>query len=245
MSRTTTLNRLERLELLTSRLKASGPIVLSDIADEFGISLRSIGRDIQVLRERGVPIEADRGRGGGVRLNPDWGVGRITLTQQEAINLLIGVAVTEKMGSSILMQDTSSIQRKVTASFSRDNQRKIKHLRDRIRIGSASSIEVLSSFGSVPKAINDGLQESFILMRRAIIEYRSGDRKITRRLIEPHYLVLNFPVWYMLCWDDLRTDTRTFRLDRIRSLAICSETFKLLPYSDFEESMKGNEVVSP
>ena len=245
MTRTTTLTRLERLEILTSRLKNNEPMILREIAEELGISYRSISRDIQILRERGLPVEADRGRGGGVRISPDWGIGRISLTNKEAINLLISIAVTEKMEAPILMANLLSIQRKVVASFSTEDQRKIKRLRERIRIGPSSSPDVISGFNPAEKRITNLLQEAFLMRRKASIRYRSGSQKITERIIEPHYLVLNYPVWYILCWDALRSETRTFRLDRIKSIDLIGETFKLLPYIDFSDSMRGNEVIIP
>ncbi len=245
MSRATTLTRLERLELLTSRLKSDEPMILREIADELGVSLRSIGRDIQILRERGLPIEADRGRGGGVRLNPSWGVGRIALTHGEAINLLISIAVTNKMEASILMGNLSPVQRKLTASFSKENQRKIKRLRDRIRIGPSSSSNVLLTYKAASKDINDKMQESFLLMRRAIIKYRSGKGEMTKRTIEPHYLVLGYPVWYALCWDELRNERRTFRLDRVSEIEVTDDDFVLRPYTEFEDIMRGVDVIVP
>lgn len=245
MSRATTLTHLERLEWITSRLKADEPIVLREIADELGISLRSISRDIQILRERGLPIESDRGRGGGIRLCPSWGVGRISLTHREAISLLISLAVTEKMGTQLLTASFLPIQRKLIASFSKRNQYQIKQLRDRIRVGPTSSIEVISSYKEVTPPINDTLQEAFLLMNRVLIKYRSGNDKITERAIEPHYLVLNYPIWYVLSWDELRGDVRTFRLDRIKSISKEQNRFSLRSFEEFEAAIEGNEVVVP
>lgn len=195
MSRATTLTRLERLEWLTCRLKTDEPMILREVAEELGVSQRSISRDIQILRERGLPIEADRGRGGGVRLDPSWGVGRIALNHQEAINLLISIAVMEKMGKSILIANLLRTQRKVVASFSKENQRKIKNLRDRIRIGPPSSPDILKGFHEVSISTNEKLQQSFLLMQRATIKYLSAKNEMTKRIIEPHYLVLNYPIW--------------------------------------------------
>ncbi len=73
MSRATTLGRPQRLDLLASRLKADEAMTVPVLADEFGISARTLFRDLAILRDRGLPVEADRGRGGGVRLHPVWG----------------------------------------------------------------------------------------------------------------------------------------------------------------------------
>ncbi len=245
MNRATTQTHLERLEWLKSRLKANEPMILRDIADELGVSQRTLSRDIKILREQGLPVEADRGRGGGVRLAPEWGVGRISLTHREAINLLIGIAVTEKMEAQVLTVDLLPLRRKLIASFSQENQRKIRQLRDRIRVGPSASAEVLSHYKAAARRINDDLQEAFLLMNRVAVTYRSASGEATRRTIEPHYLILNYPVWYALCWDDLRGDVRTFRLDRIKVIALTGERFALRSYTDFEAATQTREVIVP
>jgi len=91
MPRAATLPRLERLDLLASRLKSGEPITVAEIADEFGVSTRTLFRDVDILRQRGLPIEADRGRGGGIRLHRHWGVGRLALSYREAVELLVSL----------------------------------------------------------------------------------------------------------------------------------------------------------
>ena len=245
MTRVTIQGQLERLEWITSRLKNDEPIILRDIADELGISLRTISRDIKLLRDQGLPIESDRGKGGGVRLCSSWNLGKLSLTNKEAINLLISLAVTEKMGNPLLTTSLFPIQRKLIATFSKTNQRKVKLLRERIRIGPSSSISVLSNFEQVKVSINDELQEAFLLMERLKIEYKSGAGSITERVIEPHYLVLNYPIWYVLSWDKLRSDIRTFRVDRIKSIVKEQSQFSLRSFKEFELSIEGNDVVIP
>ncbi len=76
MKRASTTSRLQRLELLKSRLKSGDPMTVASLADELGVSVRTLNRDIDILREQGVPIEADRGRGGGIRMHWEWNIGR-------------------------------------------------------------------------------------------------------------------------------------------------------------------------
>jgi len=110
MAKSETLPRIERLEHLVSRLRANEPLILRDIAKEFGISLSTINRDIALLRKRGIPVEADRGRGGGVRIGATWGVGRVALTYREAIDLLVSIASIEKMQLSMMLGNSRSGQ---------------------------------------------------------------------------------------------------------------------------------------
>ncbi len=184
------MDRLQRLDYLAARLKSDGPLVVAVIAEEVGVSIRTLSRDIQILRERGLPIEADRGRGGGVRLRSSWGIGRVNLDHAEAVDLLMSLAVAEKMKSPLLMANLSSVRRKVMASFSPSVKLRINKLKSRILIGESASPFVLSFF-SVPKpAVVEPLHQAFLSMHEIAINYRSESQARTVRTIEPHYLLL-------------------------------------------------------
>ncbi|MCA2994710.1 helix-turn-helix domain-containing protein, partial [Gemmatimonas sp.] len=70
------LPRTDRLELLARTLGDRPGISAATLAEEFGLSERTVFRDLESLRDRGYPIEGERGRGGGLRLHPNWGLGR-------------------------------------------------------------------------------------------------------------------------------------------------------------------------
>ncbi|MEM6986343.1 MAG: WYL domain-containing protein, partial [Pseudomonadota bacterium] len=171
-------------------------------------------------------------------MQPNWGVGRIALSYKEAINLLISLAVTDMMDASLLTGHLKPIQRKLIATFSRPDQRKIKQLRNRLRAGPVIPATTLQAYALTQGGqVTDRLQEAFLMMRKARIRYQSKQRVRTRRTVEVHYLVLGYPVWYALCWDKLRSAVRSFRLDRIESVELRDTVFTLRPYSEFEESM--------
>src|SRR3712207_4657799 len=91
-------NRADRLDLLARVLRDRPGVTAGDLARELGVSVRSVFRDVEALRERGYPIESARGRGGGLRLHPNWGLGRVLLSRDEALCALLGLAVAEKLG---------------------------------------------------------------------------------------------------------------------------------------------------
>ncbi|MEM7070721.1 MAG: HTH domain-containing protein, partial [Pseudomonadota bacterium] len=55
MKRSTTLSRFQRLDLLTARLKTDEALIVRDLAAELGVSGRTLARDIELLRDRGLP----------------------------------------------------------------------------------------------------------------------------------------------------------------------------------------------
>ena len=245
MSRASTLTRLERLDLLATRLKSDEPLILKDIAAEMGVSTRTLSRDIDVLRERGLPIEADRGRGGGVRLHWSWGIGRIALSYREAVDLMVSLAVVEQMKSPMLMANLAPVRRKIMASFSPSDRHRVQKLKSRILIGQTASLMVQENYAPPPASIVERFHEAFLLMKVAQIDYRDEKGAKTSRPIEPHFLLLNYPVWYALCWDRMRNDIRTFRCDRMRRVSLTEEGFRQRPYAQFKRALEGVDLVLP
>lgn len=243
MKRSSTTSRIERLEIVTARLKSDGPTTMGGLAEELGVSVRTLNRDIQVLKDQGLPIETDVGRGGGIRLDRRWGVGRINLNYSEAVDLLISLAVAEQMDSAIFMAHLKSVRHKLMASFSPAMKHKVSSLKARILISSSASQFVLKEFTAPTKNVVENIHQAFLMQNPIEIRYQALNGDTTKRTIEPHYLLLNHPVWYVIAWDHLRNDARTFRCDRVKRVKIVNDVFKPRPISDFKSSLEGVSAI--
>lgn len=243
MHRSSTQDRLERLDMLASRLKADEPMTLRRLASEFKVSVRTLARDLSILRERGLPVETDRGRGGGVRLDRHC-VGRLSLTYREAVDLLVSLAIAEQLQSPWLIANFGPVRRKLTASFSPSLKDRISGLRKRILVGGPASAAVLQGF-AMPGPRGGDLLSAFLELKALRISYEDAAGGVTNRLIEPQILLLNYPVWYVIAWDRFRQAVRSFRCDRIGSANASEETFRLRPAEDFAEAIEGIEAISP
>jgi predicted DNA-binding transcriptional regulator YafY len=222
----TASSRLQRLEQLKGLLKAREHATASELSGELGVSLRTLNRDVGLLRDSGVPIESDRGRGGGLRLQRNWALGRLHLSAAEAIDLLLSIAIAERMNSPLLLQQLRPIKRKIVAAFSENYQPRIRSLRSRILVGKPASAQVLASFSPPRKALTS-VAEAFFDMRCIAIEYVDQNGVVTARDVEPHFLYFNMPVWYLLAWDRLRGAVRSFRIDRISAVTPLDARFRL------------------
>ena len=243
MVRTTTYDRLQRLELLSARLKSAEPTTIGEVAKEFDVSVRTINRDLQILRDQGLPIDSDRGCGGGIRLHRNWGIGRINLSYSEAVDLLISLAVTEQMESPLFMAHLTNVRRKLMASFSPSMTYKVRGLKSRIHIGQSVSTIVLTTYTAPDPHIAGCLHQAFLMQQNIKIVYCAENNVETIRTIQPHHLLLCSPVWYVLAWDKLRNDVRTFRCDRIKKISIKNEVFRLLPVSKFDKALEGINAI--
>ena len=214
------MQRIERLDLLTRVLRDRPGITVAELARSLGISARSVFRDLDHLRERGYPIEADRGRGGGVRLHSSWGLGKVLLSSEEALCTLLSLAISEKLAFPMFASDVSRARKKIVDAFPTSERKRIGPLRERIFVGRPASDAVRSSYRTPESSVMRQLQLAFI--REVIVraDYVKETGEGSSRRLEPHALLIIWPAWYLLAYDHLRGEPRTFRFDRFRKVAI-------------------------
>ena len=234
MPRQTHSARLSRLDELTALLQSGELTTVRELATALQVTPRTVTRDIELLRERGMPIESSNGRGGGIRLYRRWSLSRIFLDYHEALGLLLALALSEKLDAPLMLKGTQSIRNKLLASFNPAEQARIHKLRHRILVAPPASEPVRQTHTHpVSPAFSDIIQKAFFEMHILHIEYQDGQKMKTARQIEPQYLLISWPVWYLLTWDHLRNAVRAFRLDRILSVTDTGEAFTLRPESLF------------
>ncbi len=228
--------------MLAVQLKQDVLCTTKELAKQHGVSERTITRDLLLMRDQGLPIEADRGRGGGVRLDRNWGVGRLNLSYAEAVDLLISIAVAEQMQSPLFLANLGSVRRQLVASFSPEKRRKVEDLKSRILIGVTASAYVQADVTPPPKRLVQTLHQAFIDRETLAIGYKREDGELTDRQIDPHYLLLKYPVWYVAAFDHLRGSTRVFRCDRLQRAALTGQGFALWPKDRFGDQLDGEDL---
>lgn len=227
------MSRTQRIDALKALLAARDRTTVAELATELAVSPRTVHRDLALLRDLGVPVEGDRGIGGGLRLEPGWSLGRVHLNESEALGLLLSLTIAEKVGSPLLLDDLRSVTRKIGAAFAPAQARRILALRRRILAGRTASAMVLAGYSPPRPAVTKALLDAFARRRVALVRYRDGRGIVTEREIEPHYLFYNLPVWYVLAWDLLRRDVRSFRIDRLTDVEPRPADFRLRPPGPF------------
>jgi predicted DNA-binding transcriptional regulator YafY len=242
MARATAYDRLRRLEMLAVQLKQDSHCTVKDLADQHGVSARTITRDLALMRAQGMQIDADRGRRGGVRLDRNWGVGRLNLSYAEAVDLLISIAVAEQMKSPLFLAHLGAVQRQLVASFSPEKRAQVNRLKSRILIGVTASTYVQASAHTPPKRVVQALHQAFMEREMLHIRYQREDGAVSDRLIEPHYLLLKYPIWYVVAVDHLRDAPRIFRCDRMLHAMREGGAFPLLPKEHFAPSLDDNDL---
>jgi predicted DNA-binding transcriptional regulator YafY len=217
----------ERQEQIVDCLRSEDYWTSKRLCNQLDISYRTLMRDLAELKEAGVPVVSEKGRGGGISIVGRWGLNKLQLNNSEVITLLISLAITESIKSPILVDNIHSIKNRISSAFPIEQQQIISKMRKRILIGRNASEHVLQSYSTPKKTVLVDLTDSFFNLTKIKIKYKTAKNEITERLIEPQMLCLEFPVWYFLSWDELRQSVRLFRIDRIISTERTNIIFKI------------------
>jgi predicted DNA-binding transcriptional regulator YafY len=224
------VQRLDRLDLLTRVLRDRPGITVAELARQLSVSPRSVFRDLDHLRERGYPIDADRGRGGGVRLHASWGLGRVLLSSEEALCTLLSLAISEKLSFPMFSSDLSRARKKIVDAFPTSERRRIAPLRERIFVGRPASATVRGTYLTPEPTVMRRLQVAFVREATVRADYVKESGESSTRRVEPHAMLISWPAWYLLGFDHLRGEPRIFRFDRFRNVEVEEHaTFRARP----------------
>ncbi len=220
-------NRAERRDRLIGLLRSEDYWKTSELREHLGVSQRTLMRELSELRHAGYPIESDRGRGGGIRLNGRWGIERLNLSHQEVVELILSLAIMESLQSPLLTSNLRAIKQKLFQAFPQKQRTAVSNIRKRIMIGDNAKANIVSHYQAPKKRISESIAESFLRQNCLEIEYQSEAGEQTLRVIEAQFILLNWPIWYIIAWDHLRSSSRVFRIDRIKNARIVDYNFQL------------------
>jgi len=223
MSKKSNRSVQNRMSQLLGLLRSDDHWTTGNLAKSLKVSHRTLMRDLEELKFQGFPIESDRGRGGGIRLNGRWGLERLNFTNQEVISLLISLSVTEAISPEGNDLGVKALKQKMANVFPESQRRTIMELRKRVLIGQKASHLVLKTVTKTSDIVWRRALQAFFESKCVEIKYQDERGNFSQRKFDPHFLLLNWPVWYLLGWDYLRNDIRILRLDRIKLLLNLNE----------------------
>jgi predicted DNA-binding transcriptional regulator YafY len=201
----------ELLELLQTRPLTTG----TEIAARLGVDRRTVRRYIAVLKELGIPIEGERGVGGGYRVRPGFRLPPLMLSDDEAVVVVLGLAVANRLG---LEGDADSVEgalAKIHRVLPDALRRRVEALEATLGVTARTTVGTPVA-GTTLLLLADANRRR----RRVRTGYRSHDGAKTERELSVYGLVLHSGCWYLAAHDHLRDALRTFRVDRMRRAAL-------------------------
>lgn len=211
-----TKRALRLLALLQSRTVWTGP----ELADELTVTVRTVRRDVDRLREMGYPVLTSAGHGGGYQLGAGRELPPLLLGPHEAVAVAVGLRLTATSGIEGLDVEALRALAALDRILPPDVRSEVSAVTGAMGVVArpvpAARSEVLLALAT---AVRDGV--------RVRVDYQRGDGERFERRLEPYRVLSIEGHWYLFAWDLDREDWRTFRLDRMH--AVSPSTFAITP----------------
>ncbi|CAN5749190.1 YafY family protein [soil metagenome] len=215
--------RASRLVNLLLLLQARGGMTGSQLAQELEVSVRTVYRDVEALSEAGVPIYAERGPHGGVRLVDGYRTRLTGLNEDEAQALFLsglpGPAAELGLGTVV-----AAARLKVLAALPPELRARASRLTQRFHLDAPGWFRPAE-----PVPHLETLAAAVWEERRVTVAYRRPDRIVDRSL-DPLGIVLKAGIWYLVATTD--GQVRSYRVSRVEGVTVTEERFQRPPHFD-------------
>ena len=205
---------LELLELLQARPLMTG----RELADRLAIDARTVRRYIAAVQELGIPVEGQRGVGGGYRMRPGFRLPPLMLSDDEAVAVVLGLVGARRLGLDTATESVEGALAKIHRVLPATLRRRVEALEATLGFTTPAKTGVPVG-GDLALLLADAIRRR----RRLRTAYRSFSGEESRRELSPHGLVVHSGCWYLAAHDHTREDLRTFRVDRMWRTVLVDE----------------------
>jgi predicted DNA-binding transcriptional regulator YafY len=223
------MNRIDRLFGILVLLQSKKYVTAEAISEKFGISIRTVYRDVKALCEQGIPVSFEPHRGyfivQGYFLSP------VSFSFEEASALLLMENMVYGFADRSVHKNYSSALNKIKAVLRSAQKEKLDVLAKNIKL-------------QLPPCINNDfdyltiLQEAISSKTIVEMEYKNNNNEVSKRIVEPIGLIFYALSWHMIGWCHMRRDYRDFKVVRILKLKDTGTPFTKMDHISINDYMK-------
>jgi predicted DNA-binding transcriptional regulator YafY len=195
------------------------------LASRLEVDVRTVRRYITTLQDMGIPVEAEIGRYGGYALRPGFKLPPLMFNDDEVLVLTLGLLMARNSGLAGAGAAVESALAKIERVLPVALRERPRALQETMLVDRDGS-ETLAESGVVSLLSLASQQH-----RQVHLRYNS-DGDITERMYDPYSVIQYDGRWYVVGYCHLRQALRTFRLDRVDSVALLDTPF--IPPPDFD-----------
>jgi proteasome accessory factor C len=199
-------------------------IPVSNVLSDFGISIKELTKDLEVIMMCGIPpyapddlmevgIEKD-----GIFVERNFFEKPSKLTLLEALTLYLGSEIIAQQKGTKYAALIENARKKIKKALSTEVKEQLDRKKDLIGI----------DIGKIPIDKLQIIHQAITEKRKLEIEYYTkGRQKLTKRIICPYLAIVYLAHWYIIGYCEMAKEERTFRLDRIKSAKLTQDSFEL------------------
>lgn len=206
------MRRKPRLFALAEHLRGRRTgVTAEELARRFGVTVRTIYRDLDSLREASLPLHADRGRGGGYALDKSYSLPPVNFTAREAALL---VAVGRRAVHMRLLPFTDTLESaldKVRGALTASAQRDLMRVLDTLHFVGVPSAPVAAE-------IRAAVEQAWFEQSPLRLRYRSSRDGLLEHTVKIEGVFMERTFTLLQCVDVETNERRSYRLDRIEAV---------------------------
>lgn len=223
------MNRIDRLFGILVLLQSKKYVTAEAIGEKFGISVRTVYRDVKALCEQGIPVSFEQHRGyfivQGYFLPP------VSFSFEEASALLLMENLVYGFADRSVHKNYSSSLNKIKAVLKSSQKEKLDALAKNIKLQLPSCINNDFDYLTI-------LQDAISAKTIVEMEYQNNKSEISKRVIEPIGLIFYAFSWHVIGWCHVRQDYRDFKIVRILKLKKTEQSFTKQDHVSLNDYMK-------
>lgn len=201
--------RSERLlSLMQALRRRRRPVAGQILAEETGVSLRSLYRDIETLKSMGAAIDGEAGLG--FQLRADYFIPPLMFSEEEVEALVLGLRTLIYGPDSDMAATARDASAKIAAVLPPGRREEMD----------AVGLFAMPRMAGAQQPVLADLRRAIREERQAHLSYRDRNGEMTERVIYPVALGYYEDREVMVAWCTLRTDYRRFRIDGVTSLSV-------------------------
>ena len=208
----------DRLFAIVELLQGQRKLTTQALAEHFGVSERTIRRDLVRLQDLDIELDILPGRNGGVKLLSGTLLQALRFTDDEVLVLALGLKQAQQMKNLQLAKAAESALNRLEHVLT-------EPLRERLGAVLQVAAEDTPDLSDLTSSTLLDVAEAVNRCRRLEVRYHSRNSGFTYRKLDPYGVVHVNQHWYVTGYCHLRQDTRVFRLDRLEVLAVSAESF--------------------
>ena len=212
---------LERMLRIHDELNRGAPANCATLGKALAVSPKTIARDLAFMSARlDLPIDYDESKRVFRYTRPVAAFPTMQVTEGEVVALLIGRKALEQYRGTPFHRQLAASFAKITASL----QNKISfNATDKLRTISFKS----SGVGKSDVAVFNALSRALLRELEVEFDYRKpGEATPTQRRVQPYHFVHHDNLWYLIGFDLMRGELRTFAVPRVSAPRVTTAEFK-------------------
>ncbi|WP_134088222.1 YafY family protein [Olivibacter sp. XZL3] len=221
------MNRIDRLFGIVTLLQSRRYVGVEAIAEKFGISIRTVYRDIRAISEQGVPISFEANRG--YYIVQGYFLPPVAFNNDEANALILMERFLTGFADRSIQKHYITALNKVKNVMRSQQKEQLEFLNEHIKFQIPSRLQNDFEYLSA-------IQNAIVCKSILRIDYEKENGERSCREVESIGLIFYAFSWHLIAWCHLRHEYRDFRVSRIKKLHDIQCPFRKsthIPVADF------------